>query len=108
MRERVCIVATGARMPMEWLDSNRQFIGSVSRSGFVPGEGAGVCMLLSETAAYRRGLRPLAWVAATATGARRAAIGSAALAGGIQGQRAPCLRADGSAAVELPISEPER
>ncbi len=53
---------------MEWLDSNRQLIGSVSRSGFVPGEGAGVCLLLSETVAYRHGLRPLAWVAATATG----------------------------------------
>ena len=36
---------------MEWLDSNRQLIGSVSRSGFVPGEGAGVCLLMSETAA---------------------------------------------------------
>ena len=53
---------------MEWLDSNRQLSGSVSRSGFVPGEGAGVCLLMSETAAYHRRLRPLAWVAATATG----------------------------------------
>ncbi len=53
---------------MEWLDSNRQLIGSVSRSGFVPGEGAGICLLMSETAAYHHGLRPLAWVAATATG----------------------------------------
>jgi 3-oxoacyl-[acyl-carrier-protein] synthase-1 len=53
---------------MEWLDSNRQLTGSVSRCGFVPGEGAAVCLLLSEKAAYRRGLRPLAWVAAAATG----------------------------------------
>ena len=40
--------------------------------------------------------------------ARRAAIGSAALAGGVQGQRAPRLRADGSAEIERPVSKPSR
>ncbi len=30
---------------MEWLDANRQLVGSVSRSGFIPGEGAGFCLL---------------------------------------------------------------
>lgn len=32
---------------MEWLDQNRQLAGAVSRSGFVPGEGAGVCLLMT-------------------------------------------------------------
>jgi 3-oxoacyl-[acyl-carrier-protein] synthase-1 len=35
---------------MEWLDGNRQLSGSVSRSGFVPGEAAGFCLLASERA----------------------------------------------------------
>lgn len=35
-------------LTMEWLDANRQLIGSVSRSGFVPGEGAGACLLVSD------------------------------------------------------------
>ena len=33
---------------MEWLDANRQLAGPVSRSGFVPGEGAGFCLLMTE------------------------------------------------------------
>jgi 3-oxoacyl-[acyl-carrier-protein] synthase-1 len=47
---------------MEWLDANRQLTGSVSRSGFIPGEGACFCLLMSASAASRRGLRPLAFV----------------------------------------------
>jgi 3-oxoacyl-[acyl-carrier-protein] synthase-1 len=47
---------------MEWLDANRQLTGSVSRSGFIPGEGACFCLLMSASAAHRRGLRPLALV----------------------------------------------
>jgi 3-oxoacyl-[acyl-carrier-protein] synthase-1 len=53
---------------MEWLDANRQLTGSVSRSGFIPGEGAGFCLLMSESAAYRRGLRPLAFVSSASSG----------------------------------------
>ena len=40
--------------------------------------------------------------------ARRAEIGSAALAGRVQSQRAPRLRADGSAEIEWPVSKPKR
>ncbi len=40
--------------------------------------------------------------------ARRTEIGSAALAGGVQVQRAPRLRADGGAEIERPVSKPER
>jgi 3-oxoacyl-[acyl-carrier-protein] synthase-1 len=39
---------------MEWLDANRQLVGKASRSGFIPGEGAGACLLLSDDA--RKGL----------------------------------------------------
>lgn len=53
---------------MEWLDSNRQLTGSVSRSGFVPGEGAGFCLLMLETTARRYGLSPIGQVFSTATG----------------------------------------
>jgi len=52
---------------MEWLDVNRQLTGSVSRSGFIPGEGAGFCLLMSDSAAYRRSLRPLAFVSSAAS-----------------------------------------
>ena len=53
---------------MEWLDANRQLAGSVSRSGFVPGEGAGFCLLMAEQVMARLGLKPLARVSAVATG----------------------------------------
>jgi 3-oxoacyl-[acyl-carrier-protein] synthase-1 len=53
---------------MEWLDSNRQLVGSVSRSGFIPGEGAGFCLLLTEPARHRLGLRALARVLSVAVG----------------------------------------
>ena len=39
--------------------------------------------------------------------ARRAAAGSAALAGGVPCQRAPRLRADGGAEIEWPVPKPE-
>jgi 3-oxoacyl-[acyl-carrier-protein] synthase-1 len=42
---------------IEWLDANRQLVGTVSRSGFVPGEGAGFCLLASEGACVRLGLK---------------------------------------------------
>ncbi len=53
---------------MEWLDANRQLAGAVSRSGFIPGEGAGFCVLMTDSACARFGLRPLATVQAVAVG----------------------------------------
>lgn len=53
---------------MEWLDENRQLDGAVSRSAFVPGEGAGFCLLMTERARSRLGLSALARVLAVATG----------------------------------------
>lgn len=53
---------------MEWLDENRQLAGAVSRSAFVPGEGAGFCLLMAERARKRLGLGALARVLSAATG----------------------------------------
>src|SRR5262249_28305891 len=53
---------------MEWLDANRQLVGTVSRSGFVPGEGAGFCLLMTEAACARVGLRGPLRLRATAVG----------------------------------------
>ncbi|MCC7157545.1 MAG: hypothetical protein IT161_23395 [Bryobacterales bacterium] len=53
---------------MEWLDANRQLVGAVSRSGFVPGEGAGFCLVMAEHARLRLGLPVLARLLAVATG----------------------------------------
>jgi 3-oxoacyl-[acyl-carrier-protein] synthase-1 len=53
---------------MEWLDENRQLAGAVSRSAFVPGEGAGFCLLMAERAWKRLGLSPLARVLGVAIG----------------------------------------
>lgn len=51
---------------MEWLDENRQLAGSVSRSGFVPGEAAGFCLLLSDQLTKRLGLSARAHLSAVA------------------------------------------
>jgi 3-oxoacyl-[acyl-carrier-protein] synthase-1 len=53
---------------MEWLDENRQLAGAVSRSGFVPGEGAGFCLLMSERGRKRLGFETLARIRAAAHG----------------------------------------
>jgi 3-oxoacyl-[acyl-carrier-protein] synthase I len=53
---------------MEWLDAHRHLVGSVSRSGFVPGEGAGFCLLTADRPGDRTGPRPLARVTAVAGG----------------------------------------
>jgi 3-oxoacyl-[acyl-carrier-protein] synthase I len=47
---------------MEWLDDNRQLMGVVARSGFIPGEAAGFCLLANEDTCARRGLQALASV----------------------------------------------
>lgn len=53
---------------MEWLDENRQLAGAVSRSAFVPGEGAGFLLLMTERACTRLGLGAFARVLAVAIG----------------------------------------
>lgn len=53
---------------MEWLDGNRQLTGSVSRSGFVPGEGAGFCLIMTPAAAQRQGLNSIAFILNSANG----------------------------------------
>jgi 3-oxoacyl-[acyl-carrier-protein] synthase-1 len=53
---------------MEWLDRNRQLSGSVSRSGFIPGEGAGFCLLMTEQVQAQLGLAPLARMRAMGIG----------------------------------------
>jgi 3-oxoacyl-(acyl-carrier-protein) synthase len=53
---------------MEWLDENRQLAGSVSRSGFVPGEGAGFCLLMNERACQRLELNAIVQIRSVATG----------------------------------------
>lgn len=53
---------------MEWLDANRQLANTVSRSGFVPGEGAAFCLLMTAKARQRLGLKALAGVSAIAVG----------------------------------------
>jgi len=53
---------------MEWLDENRQLAGAVARSAFIPGEGAGFCLLMTDRACARLGLSVLARVLVVATG----------------------------------------
>jgi 3-oxoacyl-[acyl-carrier-protein] synthase I len=45
---------------LEWLDSNRQLAGADSRSSFVPGEGAGFCLLATEAFSSRLKMRSIA------------------------------------------------
>ena len=52
---------------MEWLDANRQLSGAVSRSGFVPGEGAGFLLLGKAAAGVAPRGKPLSVVRAVAT-----------------------------------------
>ena len=47
---------------MNWLDANRQLTGPISRSGFVPGEGAGFCLLMSNDFSARRRFHSMAGV----------------------------------------------
>jgi 3-oxoacyl-[acyl-carrier-protein] synthase-1 len=51
-----------------WLDADLRIASAVSRSGFVPGEGAGFCLLANRTLCQRLGLPPLARVVTTHTG----------------------------------------
>lgn len=53
---------------MEWLDANRQLAGAASRSGFVPGEGAGFCLLMTERACARLKLKAFVRVHAITMG----------------------------------------
>ena len=51
-----------------WLEENRQLANADSRSCFVPGEGAGFCLLAAEPVSKRLRLSPLARVRAVSTG----------------------------------------
>src|SRR4029077_21103952 len=53
---------------LEWLESNRQVAGADSRSGFVPGEGAAFCLLMTDKGRQRLGLIGLARVSEVAIG----------------------------------------
>ena len=54
---------------MEWLEANRQVVGADTRSAFVPGEGAGVCVLMAERLTRRLRLSAQADVLSVAIGA---------------------------------------
>jgi 3-oxoacyl-[acyl-carrier-protein] synthase I len=51
-----------------WLDQNRQLASTTARSAFMPGEGAGFCLLMAEHAWKRLGLTPLARVLGVSVG----------------------------------------
>jgi 3-oxoacyl-[acyl-carrier-protein] synthase-1 len=68
---------------MEWLQHNRQLTGTVSRSGFVPGEGAGFCLLTAASVARRLGLPPHARIVSAATGLERDLIKTTAVCLGL-------------------------
>ena len=53
---------------LEWLDANRQLAGADSRSGFVPGEAAGVCLLATEAYCTRQKWLPRARVLSVSLG----------------------------------------
>lgn len=46
-----------------WLDDNRQLVGKMSRSGFIPGEGAGFCAVVSSAFLYPNKIHSLAQIA---------------------------------------------
>ena len=56
---------------LEWLDVERQLMSERNRSGFVPGEGAGFCLVAPTRAARRRRLDVLAWLVGAATARER-------------------------------------
>jgi 3-oxoacyl-[acyl-carrier-protein] synthase I len=62
---------------VEWLDAHRQLAGAISRSAFVPGEGAAFCLLMTDKAQARAGLTPLARLSAVATAQEARLIKSA-------------------------------
>jgi 3-oxoacyl-[acyl-carrier-protein] synthase I len=68
---------------MEWLDGHRQLVGAVSRSAFVPGEGAGFCMVMTQRALSRLGLSAMARVVRVAIGSETKLIKTADLCLGV-------------------------
>ncbi|WP_250504366.1 beta-ketoacyl synthase N-terminal-like domain-containing protein [Caballeronia sp. AZ7_KS35] len=59
---------------LNWLDGRRQIAGEGSRSGFVPGEGAAFCLLMSDAACRRLGVAETMHLVAAATGSERCLI----------------------------------
>ena len=68
---------------MDWLDDNRQLTGATSRSSFVPGEGAGFCVLMSDVAAEAIGVEPAAVVLSAAVGQEQRRIKTSELCLGV-------------------------
>jgi 3-oxoacyl-[acyl-carrier-protein] synthase I len=52
---------------LEWLDETEQLHSEANTWGFTPGEGAGFCLVCSQSAAERRRLEPLGWVLEVST-----------------------------------------
>lgn len=52
---------------LEWLDDTRRLHSDANRDGFVPGEGAGFCLVMSEEAAAAHGSRLLASIVTITT-----------------------------------------
>jgi 3-oxoacyl-[acyl-carrier-protein] synthase I len=51
---------------LEWLDAVSRLHSEANMDGFVPGEGAGFCLLASSSSARKYGLKPLATILSTA------------------------------------------
>lgn len=61
---------------IDWLESHRQVVGANARSAFVPGEGAGFCLLMSDAARQRHGLPSLGRLSSAAIGQEKKLIKS--------------------------------
>ncbi len=81
---------------MEWLDEQRQLMGSMSRSGFIPGEGAGFLALATAQALERNKAKSLGRILSTAQGVEKLLIKTADMCLG-EGLAATVLDAIGPA-----------
>lgn len=89
---------------IEWLGAHRQLACPSTRSGFVPGEGAGFCMMMATHVCRRLQLRPMARVSAVALGQETKTIKSSEICLG-EGLDATVRKAMGGLAVPGRIDE---
>lgn len=61
---------------LEWLDGRRMILGKESRTGFVPGEAAGFCLLAGADACRKFGLEPLGRLYRGAIGKENKLVGT--------------------------------
>jgi 3-oxoacyl-[acyl-carrier-protein] synthase-1 len=61
---------------IERLDANRRLVGSTSRSGFIPAEGAGCCLLMGAATCEQSGLEPLLLLGDVGVGHERVTVES--------------------------------